>query len=416
MALVFNSDVFALGIAVGVLGLVLLLSVLVAYAYDEPTLWVLAAYLALMVGALVAGQRWPSGAVMTQNLLLVAGPALASMFMMWLLRKRSNSLADKSLIVVLLLADIGLLAFFLVNFPAGGLGLVKASSTPGLTTLLSLAWGSLLGLGFAYRAIQALETAGPWKWWLMLGHASGLVVALLFLTDAADARQAYWPVVLMLLLQIPPIYLSLVWRSRLLNEARLRSAAAGVSDPLTGLSTTPVLLERLMRIMARRQQAKEQARASQTSNALYLIEVQNWQGLLAELGPDFNEKLLLEAAMRLRRSVTDNDMVARITGGRFAVVAQELANQDEVTSLATRLVVSGLRIDSPLLPGVELKFRVLVVNLKLSTPLALPVAQAWLDALTSRFQAWPSTHRSRSILQIHESDDIAERFDVDSNY
>lgn len=412
MALVFNPDVFALGIAVGVLSLVLLLSVLVAYAYDELTLWVLAAYLALMVGALVAGQRWPSGAVMTQNLLLVAGPALASMFMMWLLRKRSNSVADKSLIVVLLLADIGLLAFFLVI----GLGLMNASSTPGLTTLLSLAWGSLLGLGFAYRAIQALETAGPWKWWLMLGHASGLVVALLFLTDAADARQAYWPVVLMLLLQIPPIYLSLVWRSRLLNEARLRSAAAGVSDPLTGLSTTPVLLERLMRVMARRQQAKEQARASQTSNALYLIEVQNWQGLLAELGPDFNEKLLLEAAMRLRRSVGDNDMVARITGGRFAVVAQELANQDEVTSLATRLVVSGLRIDSPLLPGVELKFRVLVVNLKLSTPLALPVAQAWLDALTSRFQAWPSTHRSRSILQIHESDDIAERFDVDSNY
>lgn len=412
MALVFNPDVFALGIAVGVLSLVLLLSVLVAYAYDELTLWVLAAYLALMVGALVAGQRWPSGAVMTQNLLLVAGPALASMFMMWLLRKRSNSVADKSLIVVLLLADIGLLAFFLVI----GLGLMNASSTPGLTTLLSLAWGSLLGLGFAYRAIQALETAGPWKWWLMLGHASGLVVALLFLTDAADARQAYWPVVLMLLLQIPPIYLSLVWRSRLLNEARLRSAAAGVSDPLTGLSTTPVLLERLMRVMARRQQAKEQARASQTSNALYLIEVQNWQGLLAELGPDFNEKLLLEAAMRLRRSVGDNDMVARITGGRFAVVAQELANQNDVTSLATRLVVSGLRIDSPLLPGVELKFRVLVVNLKLSTPLALPVAQAWLDALTSRFQAWPSTHRSRSILQIHESDDIAERFDVDSNY
>ncbi len=412
MALVFNLDVFALGIAVGVLGLVLLLSVLVAYAYDEPTLWVLAAYLGLMVGGLVAGQRWPSGAVMTQNLLLVAGPALASMFMMWLLRKRSNSAADKSLIVVLLFADIGLLAYFL----AIGLGAVKASSTPGLTTLLSLAWGGLLGLGFAYRSIQALETAGPWKWWLMLGHASGLVVALLFLTDAVNARQVHWPVALMLLVQIPPIYLSLVWRSRLLNEARLRSAAAGVADPLTGLSTTPVLLERLMRIMARSQHAKEQAKAAQTSNALYLIEVQNWQGLLAELGPDFSEKLLLEAAMRLRRSVGDNDMVARITGGRFAVVAQELANQNDVTSLATRLVVSGLRIDSPLLPGVELKFRVLVVNLKLSASLALPVAQAWLDALTSRFQAWPSTHRSRSILQIHESDDIPERFDVDSNY
>ena len=216
----------------------------------------------------------------------------------------------------------------------------------------------------------------------------------------------------MLLVQIPPIYLSLVWRSRLLNESRLRSAAAGVADPLTGLSTTPVLIERLMRVMARSQQAK----ASQTSDALYLIEVQNWHGLLAELGPDFNEKLLLEAALRLRRSVGDNDMVARIAGGRFAVVAQGLANPNDITTLAARLVVSGLRIDSPLLPGVELKFRVIVMNLKLPAPLSLSVAQAWLDRLVSRFQAWPSSHRSRSILMIEVNDDAAEQLETDSNY
>ena len=120
--------------------------------------------------------------------------------------------------------------------------------------------------------------------------------------------------------------------------------------------------------------------------------------------------------MRLRRSVGDNDMVARIAGGRFAVVAQELANPNDITTLATRLVVSGLRIDSPLLPGVELKFRVIVMNLKLSAPLSLSVAQAWLDSLVSRFQTWPSSHRSRSILMIEVDDDVAEKFETDSNY
>ena len=408
MTLVFNPDVFALGIAVGVLGLVLLFSLVVSYAYDESTLLFLAAYLALVVAGLVTGQRLRLDAVWVQSLLLVLGPALLSGFLMWLFRKRSSSLADKALIAVLSLANVGLLAYFV----ASGLGLIQTVATPSLTTMLCLVWGGLLGIGFAYRSIQALETAGPWKWLLMLGHASGLVVALLFLTDVADARQAYWPVVLMLLVQIPPIYLSLVWRSRLLNESRLRSAAAGVADPLTGLSTTPVLIERLMRVMARSQQAK----ASQTSDALYLIEVQNWHGLLAELGPDFNEKLLLEAALRLRRSVGDNDMVARIAGGRFAVVAQELANPNDITTLATRLVVSGLRIDSPLLPGVELKFRVIVMNLKLPAPLSLSVAQAWLDRLVSRFQAWPSSHRSRSILMIEVNDDAAEQLETDSNY
>ena len=408
MELVFNPNFFALGIAVGVLGLVLLLSLVVSYAYDEPTLLLLAVYLTLIVTGLVVGERWQMATAMVQSLLLVAGPALVSGFLMWLFRKRNSSLFDKALIVILLLANLGLLAYF-VNT---GLGLIKIPATPGLTTLVCLVWGGLLGTGFAYRSIQALETAGPWKWWLMLGHASGLVVALLFLADVADARQAYWPVVLMLLVQIPPIYLSLVWRSRLLNESRLRSAAAGVADPLTGLSTTPVLIERLLRVMARSQQAK----AGKTSNALYLIEVQNWHGLLVELGPDYNEKLLLEAAMRLRRSVGDNDMVARIAGGRFAVVAQQLASQEEITTLATRLVVSGLRIDSPLLPGVELKFRVIVLNLKLSAPLSLSVAQTWLDSLVSRFQAWPSSHRSRSILAIEVDDDVAEQFEVDSNY
>ena len=404
----FNPDVFALGVAVGVLGLVLLLSLLVSFAYNESTLLYLAVYLALMVAGLVVGQRLLFDAVWVQTLLLVLGPALVSGFLMWLFRKRSNSVVDKALIAILSLANLGLLFYFV----ATGLTQVSSVATPGLTALLCLAWGVLLGAGFAYRSIQALETAGPWKWWLMLGHASGLVVALVFLTDVADARQVYWPVVLMLLVQIPPIYLSLVWRSRLLNEVRLRSAAAGVADPLTGLSTTPVLIERLLRVMARSQHAK----AGQTSNALYLIEVQNWHGLLAELGTDFNEKLLLEAALRLRRSVGDNDMVARIAGGRFAVVAQGLASQEDITSLATRLVVSGLRIDSPLLPGVELKFRVLVLNMKLTAPLSLAVAHAWLDNLVSHFQAWPSSHRSRSILTIKVDDDVAEQLETDSNY
>jgi GGDEF domain-containing protein len=148
--------------------------------------------------------------------------------------------------------------------------------------------------------------------------------------------------------------LALVWRSRLLNEIRLRSLAANTTDPLTGLATTPVLVEQLMRIMARAQQTR-QGKAG--SSVLFLVDVHNWQGLLNELGAESNEKLLLESALRLRRSIGDNDMVARISGGRFAVLAQGLADQSEISSLATRLVVSGLRIDSPLLPGVELQFR-----------------------------------------------------------
>ena len=408
MYFVFNPDTFVLGLAIGVLGLVLLFSLVVSYAYDEPTLLFLASYLAIMLVVLLAGERVQIGTELIQSLLLVSGPALISGLQVWLFRRRTTGIFDKIFIVVMMSATLGLLGFYVANNSVVN----TSGDLTRLAVWLCLAWGGLMGVGFVYRGVQALETAGPWKWWLMLGHFAGLVVALLFLTDVVDARTVYWPVMMMLLLQVPPIYLSLVWRSRLLNEIRLRSAAAHVVDPLTGLATTSVLIERLMRIMSRAQQAKQ----GQADSALFLIDVQNWHGLLNELGAEFNEKLLLEAALRVRRSIGDNDLVARINGGRFAVVAQGLANQNEITALATRLVVSGLRIDSPLLPGVELKFRVIVTHLKLATPLALPAAQAWLDNLDSRFKAWPPSHRSRSILMVAHSEDMAERFDSDSSY
>lgn len=400
MHLVLDPDVFALGVAVGVLGLVLLLSLLVALSYKEQTLLGLAAYLVLMLGFVLAGARLQMDQELIQQWLLVLGPSLMAGLQFWLLRNRKISRVGLAAMAAWAGVTVGLLGFY----AAGG--------NPAVATSLCLLWLVLLVTSSFYLSVQAWDTAGPWKWWLLLGHGMGALVAASFLTDLADAKRAYWPVLSMLLLQAPPIYLSLVWRSRLLNEIRLRSTAASTVDPLTGLATTPVLVERLMRIMSRAQQARH----APAGSALFLIEVTNWNGLLNELGPEFNEKLLLEAALRLRRSIGDNDLVARLQGGRFAVLAQGLANPQEVSTLATRLVVSGLRIDSPLLPGVEFKFHVIVTSLRLSTPLTLPATQAWLDGLAHRFTAWPHSHRSRSILVVDSDTDQPEHFEVDSSY
>ena len=393
MQLVLGSGDFALGVALGVLSLVLLLSMLVAYAYNESTLLFLAAYIAAGVAIIISGDRLHVDMRLVQNLLLVIGPAVVSGLLMRMFRKRTSGVFDKISIVILMSATLVLLGVF-VAIGTGAAG----AAVDNYLRWICFGWGALMGAGFAYRSIQALETAGPWKWWLMLGHAAGLVVALVFLMELVDVERSYWPVILMLLVQAPPVYLALVWRSRLLNELRLRTLAANTTDPLTGLATTPVLVERLMRIMARTQQARQ----GKADSVLFLIDVHNWQGLLDDLGAESNEKLLLESALRLRRTIRDNDMVARISGGRFAVLAQGLADQSEVTSLATRIVVSGLRIDSPLLPGVELQFRVIVRPLKLLKPLALQAAEQWLASLVERFGAWPGTHRARSILVVED--------------
>lgn len=385
MPVVFDPGVFALGVAVGVLGLVLLLSLIIGYAYSERTLLVLAAYLVLVVAGLVAGPRVGLDPLWVQKALLVAGPTLMAGLQLYLLRNRQLNLLPKAVMVLSVTT---------------GLGFLVLSAMPLWPPLAvyyaSVAWLALLAALLVLMTVQSQDAAGPWRWWLMLGQATGLGVAACFLAGAATAPQSYWPVVLMLLLQTPPTYLSLVWRSRLLNESRLRSFSANVTDPLTGLATANVLVERIMRVTSRTAQAN-------SGSALFLVEVQNWQGLINELGADFNEKMLLEAAMRLRRSIGDNDLAARI-GGRFAVVAQGLSGDEDISALATRLVVSGLRIDSTLLNGVEFKFRVIVTHLESSRPMPLPEAHAWLAALADNFKRWPGSHRNRSILVVAARD------------
>lgn len=406
MTLMVNSDAFMLGIAVGVLALVMLLSLVISFAYSESSLVVLAVYLAGMVLALLTGHYLANNPAWVQNVLLVTGPALVSLWLMWLLRKRTSTTATKAWVIALLLVNLALLCFIFVDRTS----MAATGNVFDLTAGLCLTWGVVLGVALVWQAMHA-DSAGPWKWYFVLGHTLGLVVALLFLTNVANSQAAYWPVVLMLLAQLPPMYLALVWRSRLLNELRLRRLAAGVTDPLTGLATAPVFMTRLMRIIARSQQAA----AVRTCNALYLIEVQNWQILLKEFGSEFNEHLLLESAMRLRRSVNNDDMVARISSGRFAVVVQGLASLKDINDVATRLLVSGLRTDSPLVAGVELKFRIIVLDLKLSKPRSSFAAKAWLDSMTSRFQSWPSSHGSRSILVIHEADEALSKVQFDAN-
>ncbi len=392
MNLIFNPDIFALGLAVGVLSLVLLLSLIIAYAYEERTLLFLAAYIAVMVGLGFGGERLMPGQRVMQLQLLVAGPALVTILEMWLLRNRHSSRLDKIVMCAIGLATLALMVFYAVTGVAPAMTNERGQVSLGLGIL----WMVLLVASSIYLGAESWDGAGPWKWWLVLGDVLGIGVALVFIGSIVAAEKAYWPVVLMLVLQVPAIYLSLVWRSRLLNESRLRSIAADVTDPLTGLATTPVLVERLMRITSR----ANQSRQGQSSSALFVIHVQNWNGLINELGSEFNEKLLLEAALRIRRSIGDNDLVARISGGRFAVVAQGLTNPAEISAMATRLVVSGLRIDSPQFPGVELQFRVILRPLTFAKPMSMPAVKDWLASLASRFDDWPRSHRARSILVV----------------
>lgn len=376
---VFNPDTFVLGIAVGVLGLVMLLSLIIAYAYDEPTLLALGGYLLVVNLILLAGRHlgWPAREV--ETLLLIVGPTAVAGLHTWLLRKRKIGGADQLAMAATVLIALGLAGLRLVDDSP----LAILAGSYGLGALLLLSWLLL--------CLPAWRISGPWKWWLLLGHLGGVLVAMLFLSGTLDARANDWPVAMLLLVQGPPTYLALVWRSRMLNEGRLRGLAAKVTDPLTGLSSLAVLIDRLRPAINRAQNLRH-------GGALYLIAIHNFSGLLNELGADAKEKLILEAANRIRRAISDSDTAARLTEQLFAVVAQDLEDDGQVDSLATRLLVSGLRIESDFLPGVSMQFRVIATGLKVPVLPDTAAAQHWLRGLLGHFGAWPDTHRSRNIL------------------
>ena len=379
--LYFYPGLFGLGLAVGVLGLVFLLSLIVSYAYNECTLLALASYMALMVMVSFVLLQTGVAERLVQQTVLVTGATMALTAQIWLMQGRTAETVSRAALVLTVLSGMVLITLLAISLPHW---LVQA---------VSYVWSAAVLTLSTYILVKQRATVGPWILWFWFGTLASLGAATVFLSVQVKVEHAYWPQVLMLMLQAPPLYLALVWRSRLLNESRLRIAFANVIDPLTGLSTSAVLLERIMRVASRPSKTR-------TINALFLIEVQNWQALLTDLGDEFDEKLLLEAALRLRRSIGNNDLAARMSKGRFAVVAQGLAGNIEINTLASRLLVSGLRIDSPVMTGIELKFRIVVSRLEADLAPDLNATKIWLQQLTENFSHWPSSHRSRNILLV----------------
>ena len=75
-----------------------------------------------------------------------------------------------------------------------------------------------------------------------------------------------------------------------------------------------------------------------------------------------------------------------------------------VSALDTSLFALGVAVCLlGLLPGVELRFRVIISPLRLAKPPALAEAKAWLASPAGPFDAWPGSHRTRSILLVPNS-------------
>jgi diguanylate cyclase (GGDEF)-like protein/PAS domain S-box-containing protein len=130
-----------------------------------------------------------------------------------------------------------------------------------------------------------------------------------------------------------------------------REAEAGLHyiafhDSLTGLPNRRRFREHLA-------QAVDRARAdTQHRFAVMFLDFDRFKLINDSLGHSAGDEFLVQVAKRIQANVRPNDIVARLGGDEFAVLAQDLAQEHDVTALADRML---LALRSPfLIAGTEL--------------------------------------------------------------
>ncbi len=111
-----------------------------------------------------------------------------------------------------------------------------------------------------------------------------------------------------------------------LREQEAQARYAATHDSLTGLSNRAVLLG-----------AENLTRVDGDELAVLLIDLDGFKKINDTLGHDAGDEVLREVARRLRESVRDADIIARVGGDEFVVVMAGRTISGSAQSLLTRL-------------------------------------------------------------------------------
>jgi diguanylate cyclase (GGDEF)-like protein/PAS domain S-box-containing protein len=106
-------------------------------------------------------------------------------------------------------------------------------------------------------------------------------------------------------------------------------------DSLTALPNRQLMMDRLKRAM-------HHAGRSGRFGAVLFLDLDNFKNINDTLGHDEGDKLLQEAAQRLRACVREEDTVARFGGDEFVVVLEELEGPRERAAVLAKTVTDKL--------------------------------------------------------------------------
>jgi diguanylate cyclase (GGDEF)-like protein/PAS domain S-box-containing protein len=104
-------------------------------------------------------------------------------------------------------------------------------------------------------------------------------------------------------------------------------------DPLTGLPNRVLFQDRLYTALARAKRDKDLM-------ALLFVDLDKFKQVNDSLGHRVGDMLLKEVSKRLLHSVREIDTVGRLSGDEFTVILSDIASQEDVEMVASRIVKS----------------------------------------------------------------------------
>jgi diguanylate cyclase (GGDEF)-like protein len=330
-----SDELVALGAFAGAQVLIVCFSVIVANTYRERALLLHGA--ATMVGVL-AIQLMVGGRALFAELALLLVLAVDGMQLRDVVSHAGALRAPRRWLVGV---SLGLL-------PA----LAIASFISGLQLLLPgvAAWAAVV----VVIMLRAWPQSRPWAWWLVPGQL-GLAAAAIWLGWMSMDNQPDPPLPLAILLTLwsGATFLAIAWRNRIFGETRLRIDARNTVDPLTGLFMPLFFYDR---VGAVRSLIKRYGHPS----ALLLVHIENLPLLTEQFGPEVAESALLVAANRIRETLRDGDVAARLSHSRIGVLAEGVSMAEASANIASRILVAGLKEPLPAAPTEFLHFRVVL--------------------------------------------------------
>lgn len=323
----------------GICVLVMVLSFLIAYAYNERMLGWHAATLAAALAAQALSQDSPQLAfVMCTTQLALAVQTLCKVL-------GTGGALRKPAFVVRVFSVVAIVATLLLlvfeALPAGYIG-----------TLL-LPWFAIT----LWYLSRARASGKPWLAWLALGQFSLLVQWVMGLPQPQGYLQFSPQVGSLAALAAfaSTTYIGMVWKSRMSSENTLRVEARERVDPLTGLAMPRVFFDRVDGAIIRSKQLGYAC-------ALMLIRVDNIDQIVADHELESPERVVLTASRAIADALRSQDTATRLAGNRFSVMLEGLED-DTANKIATKILANGLRASEWGLPGSDLQLQIVMVEL-----------------------------------------------------